>query len=330
MTFEDRVRALYPDLAGTIYMNTASLAAGSRPAADALVRAAEAWARGRFDFVDAEAAGEDARAAFARLVNANVADVVLIPTVSTVSGLVAVHLAMSVPVGNVVVGAAEFTSNQFTWRMLERHGWEVRLVEEGWPAADAFARAVDAKTRLLATSLVQSATGYRADLDALRDIADRSGALLFVDASQIAGALPVDFEKARMDAMAAPSHKFLTGTRGFGYAVFSEALRLAMTPVLAGWKAGAEPFASFYGPQMRLSTTASRFDTSVAWFNAMAERASMRALEELGFEAVHRHNERLAATMRGALIDSGIPFADHGPDRGSTIFAVEPHNANAG
>jgi selenocysteine lyase/cysteine desulfurase len=138
------------------------------------------------------------------------------------------------------------------------------------------------------------------------------------------GALPLDVIASRIDALAAPSHKFLLGTRGFGYAYFADDLREAMTPLLAGWKAGKEPLASFYGPAMTLSETASRFDLSAAWFNALAERASMQALEGLGFEKVHQHNQSLARAMRKALLAHSIPFADHGIERGSTIFATAP------
>ncbi|GGK55120.1 aminotransferase class V-fold PLP-dependent enzyme [Salinarimonas ramus] len=91
--------------------------------------------------------------------------------------------------------------------------------------AEAFARAVDGNTRLVTVSAVQSATGYRADFGALREIADRSDALLFGDASRIGGALPIDVTSARIDAMVALRHELLTVTRGFGYAVSTEELR---------------------------------------------------------------------------------------------------------
>jgi cysteine desulfurase / selenocysteine lyase len=329
--FENEVEALFPGSRAKIYMNTASYAIGCTPAIDALKAAADAWSQGQFDYIEAEAAGEEARAIFARLINAPAENIALIPTVSTAAGLVATHLALNERPGNITVSGGEFTSNLFPWRMLERRGWEVRLIDpvDGRLPPEVFARGSDEQTRLIAVSAVQSANGFRVDLPALREIADRSGARLFVDASQIAGALPIDVMAPRIDALAAPSHKFLLGTRGFGYAYFADDLRDAMTPILAGWKAGEEPFASFYGPEMRLSGTASRFDLSVAWFNALAERASMRALESLGLARIHQHNVSLAGAMREALLTCGVPFADHGTERGSTIFATAPTPADA-
>jgi cysteine desulfurase/selenocysteine lyase len=326
------VARAFPDLGATIYMNTASLAPGCRPAVEALKAGAEAWARGRLDWADAERAGEEARALLARLVNAAPDCVALIPTASAVAGLVAAHLPRRFPAGgNILVGAEEFTSNLFPWRLLEAQGFEIRALphEGGGVPEAAFEAAADARTRLLAVSAVQSATGYRADLARLRQAADRSGALLYVDAAQAAGALPLDVAALRIDAMAAPSHKFLLGTRGMGYGVFAPALRDALDPLWAGWKAAAEPLSSFYGPDMALSATASRLDMSLAWMNALAERESMRLLQAFGPARVHAHNLALSSRLRDGLRQAGVPFLDHGEARGSTIFACQPRDAQA-
>jgi hypothetical protein len=57
---------------------------------------------------------------------------------------------------------------------------------------DDFAVAVNAQTRLLAVSAVQSATGAPANLAALAEIVHHSGGWLFVDACQAGGAVPLD------------------------------------------------------------------------------------------------------------------------------------------
>jgi selenocysteine lyase/cysteine desulfurase len=321
------IDALFPALGATIYMNTASLAPGCGPAVEALTAAAADWARGRLDWAEAERAGERARTLFAALVNAPTDCVALVPTASAVAGLVAAHLPRRFPDGGtILVGAEEFTSNLYPWRLLEARGFETRLLppRAGRVPEEDFAAAADGRTRLIAVSAVQSATGDRADLARLREIADRSGALLYVDAAQAAGAVPLDVTALRLDAVAAPSHKFLLGTRGFGYAYLAPALRDALDPLWAGWKAAEEPLASFYGPSMTLAASARRFDQSIPWMNALAERASMEALHGLGVEKVLAHNAMLARHMQGALRAACVPFLDHGEGRLSTIFACTP------
>ncbi len=323
--FEQEAARFFPGLAGIIYMNTASLSPGCEPAVEALKTAADEWAHGRLDWPEAERAGEEARDLFGHLVNAAPGCVALVPAASAVAGLIAAHLAHRFPQGgNVVVGAEEFTSNLYPWRVLETRGFEIRMLRfhEGVLSEADIAAAVDGETRLVAVSAVQSATGYRADLARLREAA--RGALLYVDAAQAAGAVALDMQALGIDALAAPSHKFLLGTRGMGYGAFTPELRDVLDPLWPGWKAAAEPMASFYGPTMTLSTTASRLDMSLAWIIAFAERRSLGVLRELGFERVREHDARLAGLMRDALRDAGVPFLDHGEAHGSTIFSCAP------
>jgi cysteine desulfurase/selenocysteine lyase len=76
---QQEIETLFPRLGRTIYMNTASFAVGCAPAVDAFRSAVEAWSQGSFDYVEAEAAGEEARAIFSRLINAPIQNVALIP-----------------------------------------------------------------------------------------------------------------------------------------------------------------------------------------------------------------------------------------------------------
>jgi hypothetical protein len=110
--FQNAVEALFPCLGICICMNTASYAVGCAPAADALRSAIEAWSQGRFDYIEAEAAGEE-RAIFSSLFNAPTGNIALIPTVSAVAGLVAAHLALNEWPGTIVVSGASSRRTYF-------------------------------------------------------------------------------------------------------------------------------------------------------------------------------------------------------------------------
>lgn len=77
------IRALVPGLADTVFLNTATMAAGCMPVRRAYEQALEGWTAGRFDWTGAERAGEEARAAFARMVGASPDEVAIVPAVST-------------------------------------------------------------------------------------------------------------------------------------------------------------------------------------------------------------------------------------------------------
>ena len=86
--------------------------------------------------------------------------------------------------GNVVVPERDFLSNFIAWAMLEDRGYELRLVEddEGALPVDSFAEAVDLDTAVIVTSWVQSSSGFKVDIEALRDIARSAGSWLVIDA----------------------------------------------------------------------------------------------------------------------------------------------------
>jgi selenocysteine lyase/cysteine desulfurase len=297
------IRALFPGLRDSVYLNTATMGVGCAAAQEALSAAVEQWTRGRFDWTDAERAGEDARRLFAAMIGAGPDEIAIVPAASTAAGLVAANLPPAHQGENVVVAAHEFSSNYFPWVQLKDRGYTVRTIAPPDRALseECFSEAADGGTRLIAVSAVQSSDGYRADLAAISRIAARSGAWLFVDASQAAGALPLDVVRDGVDFLVAVSYKFLSGPRGIGYLFVRRALLDRLQPLTPGWKAAREPMESFYGPSMELSSTASKLDTSLVWFAAVAELATRRMFEQVGLQAIFDRNASLTRRLHAAI-----------------------------
>ena len=318
------IRELFPGLKDTIYLNTATMAVGCTPAREAYERAVERWAAGRFDWIEAERAGEDTRAVFAQIVGARPEEIAIVPAVSSAAGIVAANMPPAKRGESIVVADNEFSSNFFPWLLLRERGYEVRTVHftgDGM-SADAYGEVADGGTRLIAVSAVHSPNGYRTDLAALGRVAARSGAWLFVDACQAAGAVSLDVERDGVDFLAAASHKFLLGSRGMGYLFVRRALLDRIRPVLPGWKAARTPLESFYGPTMDLSPTASKLDTSLVWFAALAEQAALGVLRQFGIEAILDRNAQLSRRLHDALAahcSAFRPFPEH---HRSTIVSV--------
>jgi selenocysteine lyase/cysteine desulfurase len=325
------IRALFPALHGTIYLNTASMCVGSAPARDAYLRALDRWSAGRFDWADAERAGEEARAAFAQLIGAQPDEIAIVPAVSAGAGLIAANMPQAQRGENIVVAGGEFASNYFPWVLLRERGYQIRTVEssDDGVAADAYGASADGGTRLIAVSAVHSSTGYRADVAAISRIAARSGALLFVDACQAAGAVPLDVVRDGVDVLATSSHKFLLGSKGMGYLFVRRQLLDRLRPVGPGWKAARMPLDSFYGPEMDLSPTASKLDTPLPWFAAMAEQASFDIFRRLGIPAILDRNARLARRLHDAVAAHYPGFRPFPEAHRSTILSVPVADAGA-
>ena len=277
--------------AGRGYLNTASYGLPPRRAFEALQHALADWQVGATSWEPWADAADEARALFARLVNAAPEDVAL---GSTVSQLLA-HVATALPDGaRVVVPDIEFTSNLFPWLVQERRDVEVVTVPP-----HAVAEAIDGNTHLVALSVVQSATGEVTSIAEVAGAAREHGALVVVDATQAVGWLPVDARNA--DVLVCAAYKWLLAPRGAAFMVVGPRLAPQLRPVMANWWATADYRNGFYGPPLRLASSARRFDISPAWFSWVGAAPALEVLLEIGVEAIHEHDVRLANRLRGAL-----------------------------
>ncbi len=318
-------RRLYPATGEVAYFNTAAVGLASRTLADACHRYVDEWAEHGLDFVKGEAAGERARASAAALMGADASDVALIASVSAAAGLVAAQFGPADPGRNVVIGEREYSSNHFPWRLLADKGYEVRQVpfRNGGLEPDEIGKRVDGGTALVAFSGVQTATGHRSDIPAISAIARAVGAIVFVDGSQLVGALPIAEHLEHIDVLATADHKFLLHAgRGLGYCYLSPAMQDRFTPVNAGWKAGRVPTSSFFGPDMDLSPTASRFDNSISWVAAIGNEAALTVFDDFGVDVIFDRNRVLADLLRATLSDVGCEPLDLPETNRSTIVSV--------
>jgi selenocysteine lyase/cysteine desulfurase len=292
---------------GGTYLNTASYGLPPRPAWDALQGALEDWRGGRTSWEHWGIPGEDARASFARIVGVPLETVAIAANVSTLVGLV----AASIPDGSRVLAPdVEFTSLLFPFLVQAERGVEVRLV----PPAE-LAGEIDGTVDVVAFSAVQMATGEVSDLDAIADAATAHDVMTVVDATQALGWLPVD--GSRFDVVAAHGYKWLMCPRGTAFMAIRPERLEDVVPHTAGWYAGEDPLATFFGPPLRLAASARRLDTSPAWFMWVGSAPALEVIEQIGVDAIREHDLGLANRFRTALglgaSDSAIVFCDR-PD----------------
>jgi selenocysteine lyase/cysteine desulfurase len=297
---------LMPDLwepEGT-YLNTASYGLPPRPAWDALQEALGDWRGGRTSWEHWGIPGEEARASFARLVGVPVETVAIGSNVSSLIGLI----AASVPDGTRVLAPdVEFTSLLFPFLVQERRGVSARVV----PAAE-LAGEIGPDVDVVAFSAVQMATGEVADLDAIARAAEDHDVMTVIDATQAIGWLPLD--ASRFDIVAVHGYKWLMSPRGTAYMSIRPGRLRNVIPATAGWYAGEDPLATFFGPPLRLADSARRLDTSPAWYMWVAAAPTLVIIEEIGMQAIHAHDVRLANRFRAGLGlepgDSAIVMSD--------------------
>jgi selenocysteine lyase/cysteine desulfurase len=285
-----------------VYCNTASYGLPPRPGWEALQAALADWHGGRTSWEDWGLSTERSRAAFARLAGVEVGQVAVGSTVSELVGTVVTAL----PDGaRVVVPEIEFTSTLFPLLV------QPRLRVDTVPTAE-LVEAVAAGVDAVAFSAVQMSTGEVADLEAIAAAADAVGAITICDATQGLGWLPLN--GSRFDAVVCAAYKWLMSPRGTAFLSVSDRLLERIVPHSAGWYAGEDVHASYFGPPLRLATSARRLDLSPAWFCWVGTAPALELIEQVGVAAIQEHNVRLANRFRAGVglesSDSAIACAE--------------------
>ncbi len=283
------LRAAFSPVDG--YLDAATLGLPPRASADALREALDAWQSGRADAAAYDAAVRRSRAAYARLVGVPVEHVAVGSQASSLVGVVAAGL----PDGaEVVVVDGDFTSVVFPFLAHADRGVRVRHVP-----LDRLADEVRPGTDLVAFSLVQSRDGRVADADAVCAAAAAVGARTLCDTTQAAGWFPVD--ASRFDVTVCSAYKWLCGPRGAAFLTVRPDVAATLRPLHAGWYAGADVWASVYGPDMTLAPDARRFDVSPAWLCWVGLAPALELLAAVDPREVRAHDARLADTLRARL-----------------------------
>lgn len=247
----------------------------------------DAAGAGRIDITTYSDAVERSRGLFAALVGAAPDRVAIASQASVAASLI----AASLPHGaEVLVPAGDFSSIVLPFVHAGR-GLRVRTA----PFA-GLAEAIRPDTALVSFSAVQSATGEVADLGAVAAAASHHDARTFCDATQAVGWLPID--ATMFDAVVCHAYKWLCSPRGVAFLTVSESLAATLTPVHAGWYAGADPWSSCYGGEASLASDARRFDVSPAWQAFVGAAPALALFAATDIAEVHAHTTALASRFR--------------------------------
>ena len=215
-------------------------------------------------------------------------DVALVKNTSEGLSVVAHGLPWK-PGENVVGIHQEFPSNRVVWESLREYGVEFRALnlETAGDPEEALLDLCDARTRLLAVSAVQFASGLRLDLERLGAACRRRGILFCVDAIQQLGALPFDARSVHADFVVADGHKWMLGPEGLALFYSRPESRERLRLRQYGWHMRRDPGDYEPGGDWQISTGATRFECgSPNMLGIHALEASLSLLKKEGMEAI--------------------------------------------
>ena len=259
---------------------------------------------GRPSFDAWEDLARECRGQFARLVGAQPEEIAFVRNTSHGLSLLASGLDWR-PGDRVAVAAPlEYPSNVYPWLDLARRGivaLDPVETDRGAVTVEAAARALGPKTRLLAVSSAQYATGAVADLDGLGALCREHGVLLCVDGIQTVGVLPTDVKRSGVHFLSADSHKWMLGMMGIGAVFVDRSLVKHVHPPLLGWRSTTDAF-DFDRIHFELQDTAGRYEEGSLSYPLIAGfSAALALLEEAGIDAIATHATRLVDDLASRL-----------------------------
>jgi len=201
------------------------------------------------------------RSQAAQLINADAEEIAFVKNTSEGISFVANGLNFSHG-DNIVTTGVEFPANVFPWLNLRAHGVRLKMVPEdnGRIVVDRLIEAIDARTRVVAVSAVEFASGFRLDLAALGQVCQQKGVFLCVDAIQSLGCVPIDVRAMNIDFLAAAGHAWMLGPEGLGIFFCRRELLGHLRPSTLGWLSMKNP-EQISRYEFELRDDARRFDS---------------------------------------------------------------------
>lgn len=232
----------------------------------------------------------------------------------------------SVPLGpgdRIITAFSEYGSSVLAyWQVARRTGAELVVAPSdasGQVDVDALAGLIDDRTKLIGLTWVPTSGGLVNPAAEVGRVARQADVLYLVDATQVAGQLPIDVTSVGCDMLTGTGRKFLRGPRGTGFLWVSQRAIERLDPFVAEIRSarwlGGEEFCWADG--------ARRFETwEMSYVNLLGLGAAVQQALELGVETTARRGLALGERLRAGLeAIPGVQTHDLGVRRCAIVTA---------
>ena len=216
---------------------------------------------------------------------------------------------------NVVSTEIVFPSTVYPWqRVANSTGCEIRLAKEkdNFIHINEIITLIDQHTAVVCISHVEYGNGQTFDLHLLAEAAHEHGALLVVDATQSAGAIPIDVQACPVDALISGAYKWLCGPFGAAFMYLAPHLQTKLEPGLVGFRSHKNMW-DLDASRIDYPQAAQKFEFSTMAFGcAVGLTRAINFLNDVGVENIFQYNRQLADRLieglqtRGAVITSPL------------------------
>jgi len=217
---------------------------------------------------------------------------------------------------NVVSTDIVFPSTIYPFTRVSHHtGCEIRLARgfNGYASFDEIVKNIDQNTSVVSISHAEYTGGQLYDLAALAEVTHAFGALLVVDATQSAGAIPIDAPASGADVIIAGSYKWLCGPFGAAVMYLAPRLQNKLEPGFVGFRSHNDMW-NLSPERLEYPQTAKRFESSTLAFGCIKGlEKSIEYLTDIGIKSIYDHNiilaDRLIDGLNGLDIEIVSPMS---------------------
>lgn len=325
-------RQLFPVLSSHIHVGSCSQGAISRPVSAAIEEYHRSLLQHGHNGDLSMARLEEARGHFAKLIGAEPDEIAVLSSASEAIAGVATALPYVPEKEGIVYADTDFPTVGHIWQAQEMFRDHICCIPstEGEVTLEQYEEHVTENTALIMVSHVNYTNGFQQDLKSIAHIAHRNHALLFVDAYQSAGMIPIDVKTMGIDMLVAGARKYMLGIPGVAFLYISKERIERFKPRLTGWL-GQESASRFDIAHPVPAAGARRFETGLPSFiSIFAANAALKLLLEIGVTNIQ--------TYMNELLDFSVEYGRSKglhiriPDEGGTLpslLAVEVADVSA-
>ena len=227
---------------------------------------------------------------------------------------------------NIVSTSSSFPSTVYPWsRVAKSTGAQIRLAKSknGYSSINAISSLIDQNTSVVCISHTEFSNGHTYDLYVLAELAHKKDAILVVDATQSAGAIPIDVEKDKIDVLVTGAYKWLCAPFGSAFMYIRHNLAKKLNPGLVGFRSHKNMW-DLDATRLRYNDDVSKYEFSTLAFGCILGLSeSLKYLNTIGIDKIYKYNLFLTDHLIEGLnqLDAKIISTDKCVNRSPIITA---------
>ena len=260
---------------------------------------------------------ELARVLFAEMINAKSSQIALFP--STSYGFATALHNVKARYKKAVTIENEFPSGYFALDKWSReHQASLITVKKGARTAklwnEAILNSIDKKTDVVLMSMNHWMDGTKIDIKSIGDKCHQLGVTFIVDATQLAGAFPIDVVDLKIDALICASYKWLFGPYSMAIGYFSPKFSDGI-PIEESWmnRTNAMEFSKITEYDTTYKPDSSRYNVGQT-SNFLLTPILIEGLKQIqkwGVQQIHNYCFSLFSEIKNELSPIGIEFEEN-------------------